>query len=263
MRISIRGLALTKTDFFKRLTLSGNALKFIAAFCMVVDHVGIVLFPREEIFRIVGRIAFPLFAYMLAEGCVYTRNKLKHFLLMLSFASVCQIGYTVFTKDTYMSILVTFSIAILLIYVLGFFKNTLFSDKHWIFKILTGLLFVAALVSAYHLNKSFEIDYGFAGCVLPLLPTVFRKPKGADGKAWQVLDNKYVHVAMFALGLSVFSAATGGRQWFSLLAIPLLLLYSEKRGKLKTKYFFYIFYPAHLVLIYGIDVLISILGRGA
>ena len=47
------------------------------------------------------------------------------------------------------------------------------------------------------------------------------------------------------------------------LAIPLLLLYSEKRGKLKTKYFFYIFYPAHLVLIYGIDVLISILGRGA
>ncbi len=254
---------MVRSDFFKSFKLSGNALKFIAAFCMAADHVGVVLFPREEIFRIVGRLAFPLFAYMLAEGCVHTRNKRKHFLLLFSFASVCQIGYTVFTQDTYMSILITFSIAILLIYALEFFKNTLFSDKHLVLKILTGVLFVAALIGTYLLNEAVVIDYGFGGCVLPLLPTVLRKPKGADGKPWRLLDNKYVHVAAFALGLSVFAAVAGGIQWFSLLAIPLLLLYSEKRGKLKTKYFFYIFYPAHLVLIYGIGVLVEILEKGA
>ena len=251
---------MSKIEFLKKLNLSGNALKFIAAFCMALDHIGLVLFPRVEIFRIVGRLAFPLFAYMLAEGCIYTRNKLKHFALMLSFASACQIGYTLFTGDTYMSILVTFSIAVLLIYALELFKNTLFSDKRLILKILTGLLFLASLAGAYFLNEIFEIDYGFAGCILPLLPTIFRKPKGCDGRVWQVLDNKYVHVATFALGLCAFAAATVTRQWFMLGAIPLLLLYSEKRGKLKTKYFFYIFYPTHLVLIYGIYSLIRIMG---
>ena len=258
-----RGKSLVKTDFLKKLTLSGNALKFIAAFCMVVDHVGMVFFPREEIFRVVGRIAFPLFAYMLAEGCEYTKNKLKHFLFMLSFAAVCQIGYTVFTGDTYMSILVTFSVAVLLIYALGFFKNTLFSDKPLIFKILTGALFGASVVSAYFLNEFIDMDYGFAGCVLPLLPSVFRKPKGANGRAWQWLDNKYVHITMFALGLSAFATASMTRQWFALCSIPLLLLYSGKRGKLKTKYFFYVFYPAHLVLIFGVYILIRIIERVA
>lgn len=226
---------------------------------MAVDHVGVVLFPREEIFRIVGRLAFPLFAYMLAEGCIYTRNKLKHFLLLFSFASVCQIGYTVFTGDTYMSILITFSVATLLIYALGLFKNTLFSDKPVVLKILTGGLFASALVGTYLLNEVLAIDYGFAGCVLPVLPTVFRRPRDADGRAWHILDNKYVHVATFALGLTAFAATFGGIHWCYLLAIPLLLLYSEKRGKLKTKYFFYIFYPAHLILIYGAYILIRTL----
>ena len=230
---------------------------------MALDHIGYVLFPGVEIFRILGRLAFPLFAYMLAEGCVYTRNKLKHFLLMFSFAAVCQIGYTLFTRDTYMSILVTFSIAVLLIYALELFKNTLFSDKRLIFKILTGVLFTAALVGTYFLNEFIDIDYGFAGCILPLLPTVFRKPKGADGRLWQILDNKYVHVATFALGLCSFAAASVARQWYMLCAIPLLLLYSEKRGKLKTKYFFYIFYPAHLILIYGIYILLQIIEKTA
>lgn len=252
---------MVKTDFFKKITLSGNALKFIAAFCMAVDHVGAFFFPREDIFRIVGRIAFPLFAYMLAEGCEYTRNKLKHFILMFSFAAVCQIGYTVFTGDTYMSILVTFSVAVLLIYALQFFKNTLFSDKPLILKILTGILFAAAVISAYFLNEFIDMDYGFAGCILPLLPSIFRKPKGADGKAWQILDNKYVHISMFAVGISAFAAVSMTRQWFALCAIPLLLLYSGKRGKLKTKYFFYVFYPAHLVLIFGVAILIRVIER--
>ncbi len=252
---------MTRTDFLKKLTLSGNALKFIAAFCMAVDHVGVFLFPRVAIFRIIGRLAFPLFAYMLAEGCEYTKNKLKHFLLMFSFAVICQIGYTVFTGDAYMSILVTFSVAVLLIYALGLFKNTLFSDKPIILKILTGVLFSASVVGAYFLNEIIDMDYGFAGCVLPLLPSIFRRPKGAEGKAWQILDNKYVHIATFAVGISAFAAVFVWRQWFALCAIPLLLLYSGKRGKLKTKYFFYVFYPAHLVLIFLVYILIRIIER--
>jgi hypothetical protein len=49
--------------------------------------------------------------------------------------------------------------------------------------------------------------------------------------------------------------------WYSFIAIPILLLYSGKRGKLKMKYFFYIFYPLHLVLLYGILILIMLINR--
>ena len=48
-------------------TLSGNALKIIAAISMVIDHTGMLIFPGEDIFRIIGRLAFPIFAFFIAE----------------------------------------------------------------------------------------------------------------------------------------------------------------------------------------------------
>ena len=55
----------------------------------------------------------------------------------------------------------------------------------------------------------------------------------------------------------MLAADLGGTQWYSLLALPLLLLYSGKRGKANLKYFFYIFYPVHLVVLQGIDMLLG------
>ena len=49
--------------------LSGNALKIIAALAMVADHVGLMFFPQVRILRIIGRLAYPIFAYMIAQGC--------------------------------------------------------------------------------------------------------------------------------------------------------------------------------------------------
>ena len=57
--------------------LTNNQLKIIAMITMLIDHIGIVLFPQIKIFRIIGRFAFPIFAYMLAEGCTNTKNKKK------------------------------------------------------------------------------------------------------------------------------------------------------------------------------------------
>ena len=62
--------------------LSGNQLKLLAAFCMLIDHAGVLLFPHVFALRIIGRVSFPIFALMIAEGCRYTRHKLKHFLLI-------------------------------------------------------------------------------------------------------------------------------------------------------------------------------------
>ena len=53
--------------------LNNNVLKIIAAISMLLDHIGLILFPSIEIFRILGRIAFPIFAFTIAEGAKYTR----------------------------------------------------------------------------------------------------------------------------------------------------------------------------------------------
>ncbi len=73
--------------------LNGNTLKFIACITMLIDHVGLILFPQFAIFRILGRISFPLFAFMIAEGCRYTKNKLKHFLMIFGLGILCQLAY--------------------------------------------------------------------------------------------------------------------------------------------------------------------------
>ena len=64
---------------YKKLGLSGNALKIIACISMLVDHVGLMLLPNEIWLRYIGRIAFLIFAFLISEGCCYTKNKLKYF----------------------------------------------------------------------------------------------------------------------------------------------------------------------------------------
>ena len=98
---------LGKSGFF-----SGNQLKIIALVAMTCDHVGKVLLPKYEILQIVGRLAFPIFAYMIAEGCRYTRNRGKHLLQVVLVAILCQIVYFVVERSLFQCILVTFSLSI-------------------------------------------------------------------------------------------------------------------------------------------------------
>ena len=54
--------------------LTGNQLKLIALISMTIDHIGFMLFPRVKILRVIGRIAFPMFAFLIVEGYFYTKN---------------------------------------------------------------------------------------------------------------------------------------------------------------------------------------------
>lgn len=220
--------------------LSGNALKIIAAISMFIDHMGLMLFPQNLIFRYIGRLAFPIFAFMIAEGCKYTRNRLRYWGGLTALALLCQIVYYVFDGSLYLSILVTFSLSILTIYALDRLKAAPGP--------LNVLIFTAAVVGVYWLNQVFRIDYGFWGCMAPVFAAILHNTK---------YDTLSAQVAVFGLGLVLLSLAHGHIQSWCLLALPLLLCYSGKRGKHKMKYFFYLFYPAHLVLLEGIALLAS------
>ena len=96
------------------LELSGNVLKIIAAVAMTADHVGLVLFPTVPVLRQIGRLALPIFAFMIAEGCAHTRNALRYFLSVLTLGLVCQTAYTVAMGSWYLCMPLSFSFAIAL-----------------------------------------------------------------------------------------------------------------------------------------------------
>ena len=96
---------------------SNTTLKLIACFLMVIDHVGMYLFPGYKIFRVIGRLSYPIFAFFLAEGCKYTKNKIKHLgLIMLLGIGMLLFNYCIFNNWTG-CIFLTFTFSIIYIYI--------------------------------------------------------------------------------------------------------------------------------------------------
>ncbi len=228
------------------LNLSGNALKIIAAMSMLIDHIGHILFPQVEILRIIGRLAFPIFAFMISEGCMHTKNKLRYLFTISTLALLCQIVYYLFDKSFDMCILVTFSLSILMIFALQSFKSVISSKSgSGISGMFAGSVFLLTVISVYLINQRLVIDYGFWGCMAPVAASLV-----GDNRA-----DIYKRVLSLGVVLVIIAITLGGNQFYSLFAIPLLLLYSGKRGRWRMKYFFYIFYPVHLAVLQGVYML--------
>ena len=225
--------------------LTGNQLKIIALIAMTLDHAGKLLWPGCVWMQVVGRLAFPIFAYMVAEGCAYTKNRKKYLGMMAGLAFVCQLVYLVAMGSLYQSVLVSFTLSILIIYIVDWAKGT---GTIW----LALALAVVSLGLAWFLSvelpivlwrTDYNIDYGFAGI---LLVVGIYYAKGRVAK-----------LAMATVMLAVLGITFGGMQWYGLFALPLLALYGGERGKHKLKYLFYIYYPAHLVGICLIGLLME------
>lgn len=223
--------------------LTNNTLKIIAMVSMLIDHVGMEIFPEYKIFRIIGRLAFPIFAYMIAEGCFYTRNRKKYLLMIAGLGIGCQAVYTIVCHSLYINILLTFTLSIITIFAVDNFIGE--KNKKSLLYMTGAILSVICISLVFPIifkENGFDIDYGFSGVLLPVAVYYSR--------------NKTSKIIWVAAILVLMSFMSGEIQFFSLLSIPLLMLYNGERGKLNLKYLFYIFYPAHLVLIYLIDKLL-------
>ena len=120
--------------------MSSFILKLIAAASMLLDHMGILFFPGRDIFRILGRLAFALFAFCIAEGFRYTRSRWKYFLRIFVLGFLCQVVYTIAERDFYLGILITFSLSIALMAALDCVKTALRGEKSALAKGLGKLL---------------------------------------------------------------------------------------------------------------------------
>lgn len=225
--------------------LTGNQLKIIALIAMTLDHAGKLLWPGCVWMQVVGRLAFPIFAYMVAEGCTYTKKRKKYLGIMAGLAFVCQLVYLVAKGSLYQSVLVSFTLSIVLIYIVDWAKGT---GKVWLALVLAVVSYGTAWFLSVELpvvlwRTDYNIDYGFAGI---LLVVGIYYAKGHLAK-----------LAMATVMLAVLGITFEGIQWYGLLALPLLALYGGERGKHKLKYLFYIYYPAHLAVVYLIGLLLG------
>lgn len=238
--------------------LNNNTLKIIACVSMLIDHIGMILFPQIKIFRILGRIAFPIFAFMISEGFKYTKNKAKYFLTIFILGSIFQIVYIFVVRNFTLNILLTFSVSIMLLYALQEYKRMLFNKKSTTEnKIQATFLFIVTYLAFFMLDDVLIFDYGIFGALLPVFASVFTIPKLENSTVNHKTHNIifYLNLLSFAIGLLILAIYIKGNQYYSLISILPLLLYSGKRGKLKMKYFFYIFYPLHFVILYLISLL--------
>ena len=235
--------------------LSGNTLKLLACLFMLLDHLGVVLWPRVLILRYLGRLAFPIFAFLIAEGARYTRRRAVYLGRLFVIGLLCQAVVLFFVgPKVQMNIFLTFSFSVALIYLLGLCRRLWESADAppTVRRALPILLFSAALAVVGILTYLVHFDYGFFGALTPVLvslPVIARR----EGRASFAAER----LGMLILALAALSVALGTYEYLCLLSVPLIALYSGERGRYRLKYFFYAFYPIHLAVIYGMDILLS------
>lgn len=236
--------------------LSGNALKMIAIISMLIDHVGVALVengilkfqdvslaqtilatPQGKMWstidfflRTTGRIAFPIFCFLLVEGFIHTRNIRRYGFRLLMFAVISEIPFDLALFDQwfypqYQNVFFTLLIGL---WVLEWYQKTA-GDP------LKQTLVVVAGAGA---SVFLKCDYNIIGILMILLFYVF-------------YNNKKMQT-IFAGGIAALSSMEC--MGAGILAIIPIRMYNGERGKRKIKFFFYWFYPVHLLLLFLLRV---------
>lgn len=208
--------------------LSGSSLKVIAIVTMVIDHTACYFVSggwEYECMRGIGRIAFPIFAFLIAEGYRHTHRKWDYGRNLLIFAFISEIPWMLLHTDGSHNVLFTLLAGFCCIAIL---------DKLRSHKVMLVLPILLIAFSAFILNS----DYGIQGVTLILI--------------FYLLKDKLLLQLLFILPLFYDFHPLG-----ILASLGMLNLYNKERGFIKgpySKYLFYAFYPCHLMAIWALLV---------
>lgn len=211
--------------------LGRDVLKILAITTMTIDHIGAILYPTLDYLRIIGRIAFPLYCYLLVVGVESTHSIKNYFMRLVAFALISQIPFFLALDYEPLSLNIFFTLA-------------------------AGISILVqptlALIPIF-LSLLIDLDYGAYGFVLIACLNLIRKNLKLG-----VLATGLLHI------LTVFTL-----QIYALLALPLILLhqfgYLSRSQSMATrprfptlrKYLFYAYYPVHLSVLYVIRVAVA------
>lgn len=240
--------------------ISGSTLKLIAVLVMLTDHIaatvllqmaqrdgaGAELARIYDLMRDIGRSAFPIYCYMLVEGLEHTHSRAGYAARLCLFALISEIP---FDLAFYGQLFypghqnVFFTLAIALGSMMGLEalqKHRVISGKDAPDRLIRGLLALLDMAGAMALAQFLGADYSWAGVACILVMYLLRQNRGA----------------CLVMGYLAFLLLLG--EFETLPAFLLLALYRGKKG-FSAKYFFYAFYPVHLILLYLTCILMNLL----
>ncbi len=218
-------------------------IKLFALLAMVIDHLGVFIFPDNIYFRLIGRLSFPLFAWAIANGAYHTKSTKKYLLRIFILAVISQFPYQFLFKtygsiDPGLNILFTLSLGLLGIILIK----------------KTGNVFVQFLIASF--LSLFAIllrcDYGAFGVLSIIIFYSFYRSRIKTGLLYVFLVIVFYVFPVFLNNIfgNVFAVSyLNVIGLFSILSLFLVFSYNGKIGY-KLKYLFYVFYPAHLLLFY-------------
>lgn len=230
------------TYFSLPFRLSGSVLKVVAVIAMTLDHVAYFLMSPESPFydmmRCIGRIAFPVFALLIAEGFAHSSNRLRYFITLFAFGILSELPWFLLNgNDGSHNVMFTLAIGVLAL--------CLF-DRLCEHKILA--LFAVSFLC--FLSYWIGVDYDWKGIAVIVIFYILR-----HRTIWPWLQNTRINFfsqallqVTFIFPLIYFYGLTG-----AIIASALILFYDGSRGFIRgkiCKYAFYAFYPIHLYLLY-------------
>lgn len=263
-------------------------LKIIAIILMVIDHVGAVILPaiyqgmpKNWIYLILhtlnmtmsalGRLAFPLFCYLLVCGFKNTSNRKKYLLRLVAFAIISQPAYNYFTQGKWLSfqecnIFVTLALGLLSISFYSYMES-----KGKVYKISS--LFILAVL--FFVSETSYVSYGAYGLFTILFMYIFYNNIEKMKKSLLVVNILksisigvmillvYIQIyqsepkTIISFMVMVVTVICGFSQFLGYFSVYFIKRYNGEQGFRGNKYFFYVFYPVHIIIIKFIAVLIS------
>ncbi|BBM48018.1 TraX family protein [Leptotrichia wadei] len=201
-------------------------LKIIGIVTMFLDHYHYIV-GGSEILNVIGRIAFPIFAFTLNEGYVHTRSLKKYLLRLFIFAVSIQMPSILFGYDYPMNIFFTLFLGLLSIYIFNLKK-------------MNVILKIILIGFILFFSQKFKLDYGIYGILVIINFNIFRNNK------FKILMNFLVLNIYNVIFPKVFDLPD--TQLFSLISLVFIFMYNGEKGR-SMKYFFYLFYPIHFFIL--------------
>lgn len=233
--------------------LTGNQLKLIGIVAVLIDNIGAVVIQggilhgtnramyqaiiatpsghmwmmAGQVCRYCGRLAFPIFAFLVAEEFARTRNRWEYSMRMLIFAVISEIPFDLAVYHTsfyfkYQNMLFTLFLGAMVMMVMEHTRNIAVK--------------VAGLAAGCALSWAIQADYNVIGILLIVVMYLFR----------------HNDTAQLVGGIVICAVESISYYCISALAYVPIVLYNGRRGALQLKYLLYVFYPLHLIVLYGI-----------
>ncbi|MFD2114726.1 TraX family protein [Paenibacillus yanchengensis] len=203
-------------------------MQLIAMLTMLIDHIGVVFFPEDSSWRIIGRLAFPLYAYLLVQGYHRTRNIKKYMVRLSLLAIIAQLPFSLLFSTWELNAIVTLWVGLLTIYALDVAPRRV----EWKFAIVAGAVFVSLLI---------PFDYGIYGLLLIL---IYRYAPQKLWLVWHLALNIIIGLLLFGWVIQQFSIFST----ILLVYMPLVVNQLEKSSV--PRWLWRSFYPAHLAVLW-------------